>query len=73
MAAVALPLDSSHRVQISAAPVNMGEAYTLRFGPPVQFVTPNLADIKRPLILIVQGEQYNFDSDLTEAEQATFS
>ncbi|CAK0862279.1 unnamed protein product, partial [Prorocentrum cordatum] len=50
-----------------------GEAYTLRFGPPVQFVTPNLADTKQPLILIVQGEEYTFDNDLTEAEQVTFS
>ncbi|CAK0895070.1 unnamed protein product, partial [Prorocentrum cordatum] len=50
-----------------------GEAYTLRFGPPVQFVTPNLADTKQPLILIVQGEEYAFDNDLTEAEQVTFS
>ncbi|CAK0850189.1 unnamed protein product, partial [Prorocentrum cordatum] len=37
-----------------------GEAYTLRFGPPVQFVTPNLAEC-------------TFDNDLTEAEQVTFS
>ncbi|CAK0847613.1 unnamed protein product, partial [Prorocentrum cordatum] len=50
-----------------------GEAYTLRFGPPVQFVTPNLADTKQPLILIVQGEEYSFGNDLTEAEQVTFS
>ncbi|CAK0911448.1 unnamed protein product, partial [Prorocentrum cordatum] len=50
-----------------------GEAYTLRFGPPVQFVTPNLADTKQPLILIVQGEEYTFGNDLTEAEQVTFS
>ena len=50
-----------------------GEAYTLRFGPPVQFVTPNLADTKQPLILIVQGEEYTFSNDLTEAEQVTFS
>ncbi|CAK0792583.1 unnamed protein product, partial [Prorocentrum cordatum] len=50
-----------------------GEAYALRFGPPVQFVTPNLADTKQPLILIVQGEEYTFDNDLTEAEQVTFS
>ncbi|CAK0841403.1 unnamed protein product, partial [Prorocentrum cordatum] len=50
-----------------------GEAHALRFGPPVQFVTPNLADTKQPLILIVQGEEYTFDNDLTEAEQVTFS
>ena len=41
-----------------------GESYTLRFGPPVQFITPNLADTKQPLILIVQGEQYTFEGDL---------
>ena len=53
-----------------------GEAYTLRFGPPVQFVTPNLADTKQPLILIVQGETLSFDNALnalTGAEQVTFS
>ncbi|CAK0817607.1 unnamed protein product, partial [Prorocentrum cordatum] len=50
-----------------------GEAYTFRFGPPVQFVTPNLADTKQPLILIVQGEEYTFGNDLSEAEQVTFS
>ncbi|CAK0795192.1 unnamed protein product, partial [Prorocentrum cordatum] len=44
-----------------------GEAYTLRFGPPIQFATPNLADTKQPLILIVQGEEYTFGNDLTEA------
>ncbi|CAK0814408.1 unnamed protein product, partial [Prorocentrum cordatum] len=50
-----------------------GEAYTLRFGPPAQFVTPNLADTKQPLILIMQGEEYTFGNDLTDAEQVTFS
>ena len=41
-----------------------GEAYTLRFGPPLQFVTPNLADTKQPLLLIVQGEEFRFDRDV---------
>ena len=50
-----------------------GEAYTLRFGPPSLFVTPNLADTKQPLILTVQGVEHTFDTDLTEAEHVTFS
>ena len=33
-----------------------GEAYTLRYGPPLVFITPNLADNKQYLILCVQGE-----------------
>ena len=30
-----------------------GEAYTLRYGPPLEFVTPNLADSKQLLLLLV--------------------
>ena len=41
-----------------------GEAYTLRYGPPMQFITPNLADTKQHLILIVQGEEYRFEPDV---------
>ena len=37
-----------------------GIAYTLRFGPPLLFVTPNLADTKQPLLLVVQGEEFHF-------------
>ena len=35
-----------------------GQAYTLRFGPPLVFVTPNVADSKQPLLLVVQGEEF---------------
>ena len=41
-----------------------GEAYTLRFGPPLEFITPNIADTKQRLLLVVQGEEYTFDNDL---------
>ena len=41
-----------------------GEAYTLRYGPPMQFITPNLAYTKQHLILIVQGEEYRFEPDV---------
>ena len=41
-----------------------GEAYTLRFGPPLEFVTPNLADNKQPLLLIVQGEKFDFEREV---------
>ena len=38
-----------------------GVAYTLRFGPALDFITPNLADTKQPLLLIVQGEEFRLD------------
>ena len=38
-----------------------GIAYTLYGGPPVIFTTPNLADTKQPLLLIVQGEEIALD------------
>ena len=41
-----------------------GGAYTLRFGPSLEFVTPNLADTKQPLLLVVQGEDFHFDQDI---------
>ena len=41
-----------------------GVAYTLRYGPALIFVTPNLADNKQPLLLIVQGERFDFDTDV---------
>ena len=34
-----------------------GCAYMETFGPPLIFVTPNVADTQHPLLLIVQGEQ----------------
>ena len=37
-----------------------GVAYTLRFGPALVFLTPNLADTKQPLLLVVQGEEFYF-------------
>ena len=39
-----------------------GVAYTLRYGPALIFTTPNIADTKQPLLLIVQGEPFQFDS-----------
>ena len=41
-----------------------GVAYTLRYGPALIFATPNLADNKQPLLLIVQGEPIEFDKDV---------
>ena len=41
-----------------------GVAYTLRYGPALIFTTPNLADNKQPLLLIVQGELIEFDKVL---------
>ena len=37
-----------------------GEAYTLRYGPPLMFITPNLADTKQYFILCVQGEPLRY-------------
>jgi len=44
---------------------NEGVAYTLRFGPPLEFVTPNLADTKQPLLLLVQGEEFRFGDEVS--------
>ncbi len=41
-----------------------GVAYTLSFGPPLVFMTPNLADTKQRLLLVVQGEEFSADEDL---------
>ena len=41
-----------------------GVAYTLRYGPALIFTTPNLADNKQPLLLLVQGEPVEFDADV---------
>ena len=41
-----------------------GVAYTLRYGPALGFVTPNIADTKQPLLLIVQGVPIELDADL---------
>ena len=41
-----------------------GVAYTLRFGPALIFTTPNLADAKQPMLLIVQGEEFAFDTNV---------
>jgi hypothetical protein len=41
-----------------------GVAYTLRYGPPLIFATPNLADNKQRLLLVVQGEEIIFEADI---------
>ena len=41
-----------------------GVAYTLYAGPPMIFTTPNLADTKQPLLLLVQGQEVRLDQDL---------
>ena len=41
-----------------------GVAYTLRYGPALVFATPNLADNKQPLLLLVQGEPVELDAEL---------
>ena len=41
-----------------------GWAYMCLWGPPLIFVTPNLADSKQPLLLIVQGEEIRLDESL---------
>ena len=40
-----------------------GVAYMVLFGAPLIFCTPNLADTKNLLLLIVQGEEVTLDSD----------
>ena len=41
-----------------------GNAYTTLFGPPLVFCTPNLADGKQPLLLVVQNENVYLDASL---------
>ena len=41
-----------------------GHAYMALFGPPLVFCTPNLADGKQPLLLIVQGQEISLDDSL---------
>ena len=41
-----------------------GIAYTLCFGPPLIFTTPNLADTRQPLLLTVQGVAFGLDEEL---------
>ena len=41
-----------------------GNAYTILFGPPLEFCTPNLADGKQPLLLRVQNEKFYVDASL---------
>ena len=39
-------------------------AYRALFGPPLVFCTPNLADAKQPLLLIVQGQEIRLGETL---------
>ena len=39
-----------------------GVAYMTRFGPPVHFCTPNLADTKQRLLLVVEGVEVRLDA-----------
>ena len=39
-----------------------GHAYMSLFGPPLIFLTPNLADTKQPLLLVVQGYEVRLDA-----------
>ena len=43
-----------------------GHAYMTLFGPPLIFTTPNLADTKQPLLLIVQGFEVRLDDSLKD-------
>ena len=46
-----------------------GVAYMETFGPPLIFVTPNVADTQHPLLLIVQGQSIDLGCVDTEMEQ----
>ena len=43
-----------------------GNAYTTLFGPPLEFCTPNLADGKQCLLLVVQNEKIYLDASMDE-------
>lgn len=40
-------------------------AYTLRYGPALCFLTPNLADSRQQLLLVVQGEEFRLEEDVS--------
>ena len=42
-----------------------GVAYTLRYGPALCFLTPNLADSRQQLLLVVQGEEFRLEEDVS--------
>ena len=42
-------------------------SYTLRYGPPLEFMTPNLADTKQPLLLLVQNTVFDFAEGIQTA------
>ena len=44
-----------------------GNAYTILFGPPLAFCTPNLADGKQVLLLVAQNEHVYLDQSLDSA------
>ena len=44
-----------------------GNAYTALFGPPLEFCTPNIADGKQCLLLVVQNEKIYLDSSMDDA------
>ena len=48
-----------------------GVAYNLCFGPPLEFVTPNLADTRQPLLLVVQGHEFRLGDDLPAYREMT--
>ena len=43
-----------------------GVAYMTMFGPPIFFCTPNLADTKQMLLLVVQGVDVRLDASDVE-------
>ena len=45
-----------------------GVAYMETFGPPLIFLTPNLADMQHPLLLVVQGVQVDLGSVAADME-----
>jgi hypothetical protein len=47
-----------------------GHAYMVLFGPPVIFCTPNLADTKNPLLLIVQGHEIRLDESFDSRDDS---
>ena len=45
-----------------------GNAYMALFGPPLIFCTPNLADTKQKLLMVVQGQEVRLDEDDVASE-----
>jgi hypothetical protein len=63
LATATVPGMDGHRVRLR----HEGVAYALRYGEPLMFTTPNLADNKAPMLLVAQGSRMDLLGDNSSA------